>query len=897
MPQADIGVSQLFAAAVARQRLYVATLSGLAIFDGAHWELVESPRALYAVDALPSGRVIAGGPDQLVELRTAADGRHDLVALTHALPSPDRAIGDVRSIVAVGDVVFAITDRLLLRIIGDHVAVVERWRSDPARRGFVSGGRLYVVAQGTVLAYAPSGAPDAASAARLDARPGPVSLIADHPAGQLIGIDGRGVFVVRDGDWRPVAGNAGALLRRDLAEARTLADGSVAIASASNGVIRLTSDLAFDSVLSRSEGLPTTHVQALAEDDDGGLWAVGPAALARVDYGAAMSRIDDRLGLEGTVNGVARHDGRLHVLTSSGMFRLERPAGRPLHATLVPGVPPRAWSALEARGRLLVATASGIFDGRHDGARLVPGTGLLSAYTLTQVADDPRRVLVGSRTGLSMLVDDGTGWRFERHIDGAPRYVRSIVSRPAGVIYVGSVFDGVVRLSLGGAPPVRICEGETTIRDVNGVIHVLSTDVPSLTELDEARGTLRPLARGGVAVPAGSVRFAFHPSGALWLSGRGVVVDEPGGGMRPVLDPSVSVQALDIDADGVVWLGGSGGLWRIAAGGGAARSLRPPTIEHVSVNGQAVPLRGADGAAAVLPTDIDRLRVTFSPNTFAATAITDFKLEPLDQDWVPARRGEAPEYTSLPEGAYRLRLRSTEGEQQAESSWAFRVPPPWYRSPWMYGAAVIAGVALLMLVGHLHGRRLQRRAAELERAVVEKTAALQHANRRLEELASRDELTGLYNRRRFEEVLATEWARAGRQERTVSLVLVDIDLFKTLNDTLGHMAGDRALKAVAGVIEQAARRPGDAAARYGGDEFAVLLPGSRAEDAQQIAEQIRLDVEALRLPHPGHPAGHATVSVGIASSRAASESEPPLVDDADRALYRAKAAGRNAVAA
>jgi diguanylate cyclase (GGDEF)-like protein len=130
----------------------------------------------------------------------------------------------------------------------------------------------------------------------------------------------------------------------------------------------------------------------------------------------------------------------------------------------------------------------------------------------------------------------------------------------------------------------------------------------------------------------------------------------------------------------------------------------------------------------------------------------------------------------------------------------------------------------------------------------------------------------------------------------VALVLVDIDLFKTLNDSLGHMAGDRALKAVASVIERAARRPADAAARYGGDEFAVLLPGGRAERASELAEEIRTAVEALALPHPGHPLGHVTVSVGVAAA-AAGDGEPTLVDDADRALYRAKAGGRNAVAA
>ena len=248
-------------------------------------------------------------------------------------------------------------------------------------------------------------------------------------------------------------------------------------------------------------------------------------------------------------------------------------------------------------------------------------------------------------------------------------------------------------------------------------------------------------------------------------------------------------------------------------------------------------------------------------------------------------------------GDYRLRVRTSNGAEQAESTWAFTVSPPWYRTSWAFAGEFVAGVLLLLGVSQLRTRHLQRRSAALEAAVVEQTAALQHANRRLAELAWRDELTGLSNRRHFEEALAEEWARAQRARTPLALVLVDIDHFKALNDTLGHTAGDRALQAVARVIEQCARRPGDVAARYGGDEFAVLLPGGRAAHVHALAEEIRAMVEALALPHPRHPLDHVTVSVGVTALVPADAADSALVDAADRALYRAKAGGRNAVAA
>ena len=894
---ADVGASQIFSIAVSRQRLYVGTLSGLALYDGGQWELLEWPRALYAVHAT-ADRVVAGGPDALVTLQRSDDGRHVLRSLLDRLPAEDRAIGDVRSIHSLGATFFVVTDRLLLRVDRDDVRVVERWRSDAARRGVASHGRLYVVSQAVVRGFTATGDVVDDDLTRYDLSRGAVAFVADHPiAGLIVGLDGRGVFAVRDGVWLPVGVGGGELLQHGLTDGLTLPDGSVAMASVAHGVLRLTPDLAFDGGLGRAEGLPSMQIDSLAADDEGGLWASGPATLARIELGASLTRIDDRLGLEGTVNGVARFAGRLHVLTSSGVYALDRDPRGTLRAHRLAGVATRAWSALDRGDHLLVATADGVYAVRGETATLVSGTARLWAYVLAPVAGDPARVYVGSRTGVTVLARSSGGWKAEREVAGAPRYVRTIVPRPGGVLYVGSTFDGIVKLSLGGPPPQVLGTGETTIRDVGGTIHVLSTDVPSLTILDERAGRLQPLAQP-VSVPPGTVRFGFHPAGSLWLSGRGAVMAPAGGGLlRPVLERALSIQALTIEPDGVVWLGGSSGLWRFATGTAHVAPPRAPTLEHVLVNGRAVSLTGDDGGPPSLPPDLERLRIEFSPNTFASTAVTDFRLEPLDDAWIPARHGLAAEYTSLPEGAYRLRVRTSNGAEQAETSWSFAVQPPWYRMPWMYALEVVSGVLILLGVSHLRTRRLRRRSAALEQAVVEKTTALQDANRRLAELAWRDELTGLSNRRHFEDALAEEWARANRARAPIALVLVDIDHFKSLNDSLGHVAGDRALKAVAGVIEQCARRPGDVAARYGGDEFAVLLPGGRAAHVHALAEEIREAVEALNLPHPGHPLDHVTVSVGVTSVVPADTSGDTLVDAADRALYRAKAGGRNAVAA
>lgn len=169
--------------------------------------------------------------------------------------------------------------------------------------------------------------------------------------------------------------------------------------------------------------------------------------------------------------------------------------------------------------------------------------------------------------------------------------------------------------------------------------------------------------------------------------------------------------------------------------------------------------------------------------------------------------------------------------------------------------------------------------------------------RMLEHLAHMDGLTELANRRRFDEIYASEWQRANRHAHTISVALLDIDCFKQYNDHYGHPAGDRALRAVARVVRNAMRRSCDIAARYGGEELVILMPETDAAQALYVAEGIREAVAQLLIPHEQSVASPVvTVSIGGATLPPGSqETAPALFDAADTALYRAKEAGRNRV--
>jgi two-component system chemotaxis family response regulator WspR len=193
-----------------------------------------------------------------------------------------------------------------------------------------------------------------------------------------------------------------------------------------------------------------------------------------------------------------------------------------------------------------------------------------------------------------------------------------------------------------------------------------------------------------------------------------------------------------------------------------------------------------------------------------------------------------------------------------------------------------------------YNNQLQRDAAY--RALRESQQQLQKTNFELQRLTNTDGLTGIANRRYFDDYLGAEWKRAKRMQEEISLLLIDVDNFKLYNDTYGHVAGDLVLKQVAKAMEASVVRSSDLCARFGGEEFSVILPNTNIDGARAAGEKVREMVESLQIDHVHSVSGILSVSIGAATFIPQEEdNRSDLIHLADKRLYRAKQIGKNRV--
>ncbi|TCV93227.1 diguanylate cyclase (GGDEF)-like protein [Luteibacter rhizovicinus] len=585
-------------------------------------------------------------------------------------------------------------------------------------------------------------------------------------------------------------------------------------------------------------------VQAFVVAPDGSIWA-GAQGISRIDpdtfalTSSMLPSLDGRLILslqrDGDVILIGGYDGLFRYDTVKGTLeQLRHNANDPgsLVGDQVRYIVrmPEAWWFETINGiSILFDGASGFTNLRHDPK---DGDSLPQDYTGSVMFDQHHRLWIGTFGGLAYIDD------FKPH--------------------------GPFRFGLIGAR-----EG------------LPNTKINAL-QIDQRNRIWASMANGVVMVDAASHR----------VSDLGIR-----DGLRI---PSYIHRAAAEAPGGELMFGGLGGLTVVRPYWTAPDT--PPAklaVTHIAVNDVPIPFRNIpdDDGRLELGGNGRNLRVDFALIDFRAPLETRYayRMEDADGGWNEVARGIPPSaiYTNLASGTYTLRLRATTRGLDArtvETAIRVVVTPRWYESTWVLLAVVLLGVAAFFGLVYLRTLYLRRRAVLLQAEVDARTRDLKAANERLNHLAGTDELTGSLNRRRFLEQAERVRMGAANDGIPFSLVLVDIDDFKTVNDTFGHLAGDTVIRETMRVLSSMCRAD-DLAGRFGGEEFILCLPGALAEHALEVTERVRRALAGMVIVH-GEYRIRITVSAGVAVWRAP-ESLNSLLGRADEALYEAKDDGRN----
>ncbi len=624
---------------------------------------------------------------------------------------------------------------------------------------------------------------------------------------------------------------------------------------------------------SAESGLKSDVVFRILPQDDGSVLVGTQVGLFRGERRPFGMSFKSVAGLDGfAVHSMGRSpNGDIWIgTTERGVARIDARTGNAEWFGERQGLTDRVAYTLrfDREQRLWAATEEGLFMAMPPYRRFTRITELPSTRMWTVTEGTDGTIWAGGAGGLYELA--AGGWKNQTRADGLSNTeVLSLGAGPNGVVWVGYSYGGGIDRVRRQAGGVAIEKGVQR-RGSDGLVYFLDFD---------HMGRLWAGTERGVDVWDGS-RWSHYDMN------DGLVWDD------------CNLNAFAEEPDGTVWIGTSGGLSRFKP----LRRAPPNAPLTVVFTGL---LNGKTDVSELHNPSFGSHADSLVARYAALNALTGsevifrYRLVGATSNWTETTQREL-QFANLAPGAYRLEVdaRGSDGVWSGHSAeFTFRILTPWYLTWWFISLSVLAalsvaaGVLILRILGG------QERESALRQEVAKKTADLLHANEKLSVLSATDPLTGLANRRVFDQMLDLECARVLRMNSVGSLLSIDIDQFKALNDTQGHLKGDECLVAVGAELTRLCRRKLDLAARCGGEEFAMILPLTKSADAERIADTVRQAIADLKIPHPTSPvAPYLTVSVGVATATPESCcTREALLAAADRALYAAKNGGRNRV--
>jgi diguanylate cyclase (GGDEF)-like protein len=708
----------------------------------------------------------------------------------------------------------------------------------------------------------------------------PYAELIEDTQGRIVASQGPSLGLWENEHWRMVNASNG-LSRYDISDLFVDREDSLWIGVVGHGLMRWVGQDQWEAYTA-TNGLSDDIVWATQRDQTGRLWIGTESGLDYLPAGGNVPRVWQASGIQ-TARAVSlaeSADGSIWMGSAAGS--LVRIDSRTLAGSQ--WKVPEVYRILSDGGhRMWVATSGGLYAvdtaGRDHSPRLVEDAGIAHSRQRFSDLNIDKANHLWAATDEGILRMDESGWhRIDPGLSGV--IPSQIAADGHGNLWAAGPFPGVMRLRIVGD---RVVESEHIVRP-----RLLSERVVSLA-LDH-RGWLWVGQDAGLTVYDGRTWRSFtQDDGLIWND--------------------TDSYALAEDRDGTMWIGTSGGLAHLLSPQASPSGPpAPPVFSQVMYGSQAV------AGEAELPWSATPLTINVSALSYRDSSHIRIRYRMLgvESDWVETAE-RSVRYPRLEPGAYRFQALvvdetggtiSTAGANSPGEAVSpmeeisFVITPLWWQSGPLR-LALMLGIALCVVLAwrwsvHLLVRQkriledaVQLRTEDLEREKVE----MLRAREQMRHFAEHDDLTGLWNHRIIIDRLRQEVDRSRRERSPLSVILVDLDHFKNINDTYGHPAGDLVLKEI-GEIFQRAVRSYDWVGRYGGEEFLLILPGSGFAGARVRAEQLRMAVQWAHI-HDGHRAIPVTASFGVACGFP-SDYEA-LIHAADAALYRAKDNGRNCV--
>lgn len=896
-------------------RVFIGNIEGLLIYSADRFEYLKGAGdlSIRTLNLAHDGRALVGAYDHFGYFDERPDGGwnyHDLTAQFAALPGA-LPIGQVWLATELADGVYFQGERHLYRVQSDGGTAAFA-TPGPVMMALHIGDEIWVrVADQGLMRFDGNGfvtVPGGEAFAAFG-----VQSAAPHPQGTLFGSRANGLYLGdRERGLRHVDTPYDDWLKRAQVYAMTqLPDGDYALGTLSGEVAII--DAAF--TLKKRYRISNYPVTDVASGIDGGLWIATDGELIRMDWPSPWTMVGDESGLFGTLSDAVWFEGHRWVATTMGLFKSTTDMqGR---AVFEPQrwAPEEVWDLQPVGADLMVAERHGVIRVRGDRHDVVAKSE--GAFELIPSEFSQQRMLVLETTAILELERRNDWELLARHdlgditvstlveLDASHWMIGNWRGYPALITRSESVEGPVITIRELGADVGMAgdIDGGSSVWRLDGKVYATLGD--ALHEWTGERFVPRP--EHPVAKLAGDrlneLEVRGQPGAHHIFTSRNVW-QERNGGWEPLRAESKRangvLEVVEHD-DGRLSLVTWGGVLTYDP----TLAVKAHAEYHLRMHRAIVYQTGREarwldrrGTTRIDVPPSQSLRFEYGIDGHDSSVEYRTRLDGSEAGaWTDWGMVTVREFDRLAPGDYRLHIQARpRGGQPAgpELSFPFRVLPRWYQTrtaAWGVALGVLGvGSVLAWLWGRYRSRKLRQRNAELEREIAAHTRELEVANQRLSKLAVQDGLTGITNRRGFEQFFLRTWNRLAETRESLAVLMVDVDYFKQYNDAHGHLLGDEMLRGIARELEQEVKEPQELLARFGGEEFVVVLPGVDVETASARAHAIRMRCETFGAPHD------ITVSVGLAACvpRGGLKAKQ-LLDEADAALYRAKKLGRNRV--